>query len=78
MSTSLSDADAVDVRVDDDALHVSLRDGRQVSAPLAMFPRLLTASPAERADWRQLGEGEGIHWPRIDEDVSVAGLLRRA
>ena len=74
MSTSVDDA--IDVRVDDRAIHVVLRDGREVSAPLSWFPRLSAASTEDRADWYLLGDGEGIHWPTIDEDISVAGLLR--
>jgi len=55
---------------------VSLVDGRRVSVPLAWFPRLLHASPAQRSNWQLLGDGEGIHWPDVDEDLSVAGILR--
>ena len=69
------DARAVDVAVDDDALVVSLADGRRISAPLSWFPRLERATPEERGDWRLIGKGRGIHWPAIDEDVSVPGLL---
>jgi hypothetical protein len=64
------------VRVTDDALEVHLRDGRKISAPIAWFPRLVAASPAERAHWESAAAGHGIHWPDIDEDLSVAGLLR--
>ena len=56
-------------------LRVELTDGRSISAPLEWFPRLAGATRGERADWRLIGAGVGIHWPRIDEDVSVAGLL---
>jgi hypothetical protein len=73
---SLSDAAAIDVRVDDAALHVRLRDGREMTAPLTWFPRLHAAAPGDRDEWSLIGDGEGIHWPRIDEDISVAGLLR--
>jgi Protein of unknown function (DUF2442) len=62
--------------VTEDDLTVSLVDGRRVSFPLAWFPRLLHASPAQRSNWQLLGDGEGIHWPDIDEDFSVAGILR--
>jgi Protein of unknown function (DUF2442) len=64
------------VEVSDDELVVHLRDGRKVSAPLAWFPRLLRASPDKRNKWELLGDGEGIHWPQLDEDLSVAGLLQ--
>jgi len=64
------------VEVTDDELTVVLADGRRISAPLAWFPRLLRATPAQRANWELLGDGEGIHWPDADEDLSVSGLLR--
>ena len=64
------------VELTDDELVVYLRDGRKVSAPLAWFPRLLRATPEQRKNWELLGDGEGIHWPQLDEDLSVAGLLR--
>ncbi len=67
-------AQKVDVTEDD--LTVTLADGRRVSVPLAWFPRLLHASPAQRSNWQLLGDGEGIHWPDVDEDLSVAGILR--
>lgn len=66
---------ALSVSCSDDELRVSLTDGRWLSVPLAWFPRLAHASAAERADYELLGDGEGIHWPRVDEDVSVMGLL---
>jgi hypothetical protein len=67
-----------DVRVTDNALEVRLRDGRVVSAPLGWFPNLLAATPAQRANWELAAAGHGIHWPEIDEDLSVAGPLRSA
>ncbi len=72
------DATAVDVRVTDEQLTVILADGRELSALLAWFPRLLEATDAQRRRWRPIGRGQGIHWPEIDEDVSVASLLRAA
>jgi hypothetical protein len=72
------DATAVDVAVTDDRLTVVLADGRELSAPLAWFPRLLQAGEEQRRKWRLVGRGHGIHWPEIDEDVSVASLLRAA
>jgi hypothetical protein len=65
-----------DVRVTDEALEVRLRDGRKVSAPLSWFPRLQAATPEQRAKWEQAAAGHGVHWPEIDEDLSIAGLLR--
>ncbi|MGE5158108.1 MAG: DUF2442 domain-containing protein [Gemmatimonas sp.] len=78
MSSSVVEAvpRAQDVLVTEDELTVSLVDGRRVSVPLAWFPRLLHASPVQRSNWQLLGDGEGIHWPDVDEDLSVAGILR--
>jgi len=66
---------AVDVAVSDDALSVELADGRTVAVPLAWFPRLLHGTPSERANWRLIGRGQGIHWAALDEDISVEDLL---
>ena len=66
---------AVDVSCTNDALEVVLTDGRRVSVPLAWFPRLLKATPKQRAEWEFLGGGMGIHWEAIDEDISIASLL---
>ena len=68
-------ADAVDVSCTDDELIVTLVDGRKVSAPLEWFPRLLRATPQQRAKWRLIGGGVGIHWQDVDEDISVRSLL---
>ena len=78
MSISVDDADAVavDVTIDDHEMHVRIRDGRTISASLEQFPRLAWASVEDRAEWRLIGSGEGIHWSRLDEDVSIAGLLQ--
>lgn len=78
MSSSLPELDprAKQVTFSDDELTVHLADGRRISVPLAWFPRLLRATPAERRYYELLGDGQGIHWPDLDEDVSVAGLLR--
>ena len=67
---------AQDVKVSDSELIVQLIDGRQVSVPLVWYPKLLHASPEQRRSWELLGDGEGIHWPDVDEDLSVSGLLR--
>jgi hypothetical protein len=69
---------ARDVVVTGTELTVHLTDGRTVSAPLAWFPRLLHATPEQRSNFELLGDGEGIHWPDADEDLSVAGILRGA
>ena len=66
---------ARDIEIRDDELRVSLIDGRRVCVPLVWFPRLLEASAEQRENWELLGDGEGIRWPDIDEDLSVAGFL---
>ena len=66
---------AADVSFTADDLVVRLVDGRQISVPLAWFPKLLRATPEQRGKWKLLGNGIGIHWPSIDEDVSVASVL---
>ncbi len=66
---------AQSVQLTDIELVVNLVDGRVLSTPLVWFPRLLAASPDERKHYELLGNGEGIHWPDVDEDISVAGLL---
>lgn len=78
MSTSPVSPDprVISLSIDEDELTVDLADGRRVSVPLAWFPRLLHATPTQRSNWRLIGDGEGIHWPDLDEDLSVAGLLR--
>jgi hypothetical protein len=67
--------EAQQVTVTDDSLVVDLVDGRSVSVPLAWYPRLVHATAEERAKWRLIGRGEGIHWEDLDEDISVEGLL---
>ncbi len=78
MSSSAITADerVLDVAFSDDALSVSLHDGRVISVPLVWYPRLLKATPAQRKNWKIAGGGYGIHWPDIDEDLSTEGLLR--
>ncbi len=74
-SSETKTADAVSVEVSDIAVVVELSDGRTISAPLAWYPRLLHGSPKERSHWQIEGRGYGIHWPDLDEDISVEGLL---
>lgn len=62
----------------DDTLSVDLADGRTIAVPLAWYPRLLHATPEQRAKWQIAGGGYGIHWPDIDEDLSTEGLLHGA
>ncbi len=64
------------VSISDERLEVGLGDGRKISAPLAWFPRLAGAEPKAREVWEPSAAGFGIHWPLIDEDLSVEGLLR--
>jgi hypothetical protein len=66
---------AQDIKCTDDALVIELVDGRTISAPLVWFPRLSQANEKQRNNWELLGDGEGIHWPEIDEDLSINGLL---
>ena len=77
MSTSANQlsAEAMSVEFEDDVVRFALADGREIAAPLAWFPRLRDATPIQRANWRLIGRGEGVHWPDVDEDVSVHALL---
>ena len=79
MATSQTDTQpwrATDVRVSQESLTVVLIDGRTLSVPLDWYPRLSHGTKAERECWEWLGEGEGIHWPDLDEHISVSGLLK--
>lgn len=67
---------AKSVQFSDDDMIVLLVDGRTIAVPLVWFPRLSSASQKQLANYELLGDGEGIHWPDADEDISVAGLLR--
>jgi len=77
MSTLAIETDprAIGARCTDDELIVQLADGRTLSVPLVWFPRLASASPEGRSEAMLIGAGEGLHWPSVDEDISVAGLL---
>ena len=66
---------ATSVVVSEDTLTVELDDGRTIAVPLAWYPRLLHGTAEERSSWRLIGHGRGIHWPALDEDISVANLL---
>lgn len=74
-STLANNAAAVDVRVSDEALRVVLSDGRELIVPISWFPRLSHAVPEDRQIWELIGQGHGIHWPELDEDISVDNLL---
>jgi Protein of unknown function (DUF2442) len=78
---SLTQAETADTRVrdvstTDDELSVRLMDGRTITVPLAWYPRLIDATPEQRAHWEVSGAGYGIHWPDLDEDLSTEHLLR--
>jgi|SRR5208282_446042 len=74
-ATEIREPRAQRVVVTEDSLVIDLLDGRTISAPLAWYPRLLHGAPEERNRWRLIGDGEGIHWPDLDEDLSVENLL---
>jgi hypothetical protein len=78
ISATAADERVADVRFDDHRIIVDLMDGRTIAAPLAWYPRLLDASPDQRANWKRAGGGYGLHWPDLDEDLSTEGLLRGA
>jgi hypothetical protein len=66
------------VHITIDTLTVDLADGRSIAVPLAWYPRLVHGTPTERSNWRLIGRGEGVHWPDLDEDISVENLLSGA
>lgn len=70
------DDHAIDVSFTKDALHFMLDDGREISAPLEWFPRLRDANQKDRNNWRFIGNGIGVHWPEIDEDIAVNTLMK--
>ncbi len=75
MTTSTAEATATNLAITEDTLSVELSDGRSIAVPLSWFPRLLHGTAEERGRWRLIGQGRGIHWPDLDEDISVEGLL---
>ena len=77
MSTLITEREvfAESVEFTEDSMTVFLDDGRKLSVPLAWYPRLLEGTVEERQNFDLIGEGEGIHWPQLDEDISVEGLL---
>lgn len=74
-SIDLKSALAQSLQVTADTLHVELADGRTLAVPVTWYPRLAHGTPAERAQWELIGHGHGIHWPQLDEDISVEDLL---
>lgn len=75
MSSLTADTRANNIVITGERLSVESNDGRSISAPLAWYPRLLHGTPEERNNWRLLGNAEGIHWPDLDEDISIENLL---
>ena len=74
-AVKIEDARIKDISVTEDTITAQLMDGRRISVPLAWSWRLLEATPKQRANWRIIGEGHGVHWPDIDEDISAEGML---
>ena len=77
MSTLVAEVRAQNLVVTEDSLIVDLSDGRSITVPLAWYPRLVHGTPEETNNWRWIGDREGIHWPDLDEDISVENLLPR-
>lgn len=75
LASEVYQARAENITVSGDTLTVDLTDGRTVAVPLAWYPRLVYGTAAERNNWELLGDGEGIHWSNLDEDISIAGIL---
>lgn len=75
MASSMNIPSGESVTVTNNTLTVELSDGRSLSVPLAWFPRLVHATATERKAWRLIGRGHGIHWDKLDEDISIDGLL---
>ena len=74
-TTKVATAYAQSATVTEDTLTLELSDGRSISVPLVWYPRLVHGTPEERSNWRLIGQGTGIHWPALDEDISVENLL---
>jgi len=75
MSTLTAEAKAQGITITEDTLAVDLTDGRTISVPLVWYPRLMHGTERERNNWRFIGDKEGIHWPDLDEDISIENLL---
>jgi hypothetical protein len=76
LSVKTSEAMATDIWFDSEMMHVRLIDGREISIPLEWFPKLREATNDQRMKWRLIGKGVGIHWEELDEDISIAALLK--
>ena len=75
MNTLIKDIEVIDVLFDEDSMCVYLSDGRSISTPLAWYPRLYHGTLQERNKWQLIGKGSGIHWPELDEDLSVESII---
>ena len=75
LSVTLAPVKIINVVVTDDTLSVDLEDGRTVAVPIGWYPRLAYGTPVERTNFQISGAGYGIHWPDLDEDIGVQGLL---
>jgi hypothetical protein len=75
LAAEIQTVKGINVVTSEDTLTVELADGRSLSVPIAWYPRLLHGSQQEREKWELIGAGEGIHWPDLDEDISVEGLI---
>ncbi|HEX9944783.1 MAG TPA: DUF2442 domain-containing protein [Thermoanaerobaculia bacterium] len=75
MKAEIQPVSAHQVTVTEETLTAELSDGRTISVPLVWYPRLVHATPEERSNWRLIGNGEGIHWPDLDEDISVENII---
>lgn len=74
-ATEIIVPDAMTIEATEDTLIAELSDGRVISVPLAWYPRLVHATPEERNNWELIGTGQGVHWPDLDEDLSIEGFL---
>jgi hypothetical protein len=74
-AVNIEDVRIKDISVAEDTITAQLMDGRIISVPLAWSWRLLEATPKQRANWKIIGDGHGVHWPDIDEDISAEGML---
>ncbi len=75
LQNKTKEARATNIKVTEEELTAFLDDGRTITVPLSWYPRLLHGNTKERSNWRFIGEGVGIHWPDLDEDISVEGLI---
>ena len=75
LTTEIEIANVISLTISADTLTVSLDDGRVISTPVSWYPRLLHATEKERSNFRLIGNGAGIHWPDLDEDISIQGLI---